>query len=83
MGRVTTPRNNMVIRSQKYLVQIRTTVIIKSMANHQICQRPQVTAKITKIEEIKDFKTEFTIILEAQKCHKKGPTYIGPSFLLM
>jgi len=73
----------MVIRSRKFLVQIRTKVIIKSMANHQICHSKQVTAKITKIKEIKGLKTEFTIIVEARKFHKKGPTYIGPSFLLM
>ena len=47
----------MVIRSRKFLVQIRTKVIIKSMANHQICHSKQVTAKITKINEIKGLKT--------------------------
>ena len=41
------------------------------MASHQICQSPQVTAKIEKMKEKRHLKTDFTIILTPQEFHQK------------
>ena len=64
-----TPRNSRVINNRTCLVQIRTSIIISSIASHQICHSPQVTAKITKTKEMKSLKTEFRIILTPQEFH--------------
>ena len=62
-----TPRSRRVINNRKCLVQIDTSIIISSIASHQICHSPQVIAKIEKTKEKKHLKTDFTIILMPQE----------------